>query len=234
MLLLTRKPSLPSASCCPSRLIEREGNKQQLLVALDLQSNGRSRRQRLERTTQTVQCSHGLTIQRANHVSRVQRHLHAGTRRARGNDNSIWVPQVRRHRGNFLINFHPENSQHRHEIFLRVGQRGDLIHIARRLHHRNVESQPLFSAKDVQMDFVSRLQQIEMKRHQRQIVRGLSVHGRQNVSDLHACRFGRAARQHVGDDHAVRSRESTRLNSSHPSISYAVFCLKKKKHSLQV
>src|SRR5690348_18151251 len=28
---------------------------------------------------------------------------------------------------------------------------------------------------------------------------------------------------------AVRDRKSTRLNSSHPSISYAVFCLKKKK-----
>src|SRR6266487_5397328 len=29
-------------------------------------------------------------------------------------------------------------------------------------------------------------------------------------------------------DLAVRDRKSTRLNSSHPSISYAVFCLKKK------
>src|SRR5690348_17727166 len=28
---------------------------------------------------------------------------------------------------------------------------------------------------------------------------------------------------------ATRDRKSTRLNSSHPSISYAVFCLKKKK-----
>src|SRR5690348_17990693 len=28
----------------------------------------------------------------------------------------------------------------------------------------------------------------------------------------------------------LRDRKSTRLNSSHPSISYAVFCLKKKKH----
>src|SRR5690348_18042888 len=28
---------------------------------------------------------------------------------------------------------------------------------------------------------------------------------------------------------ADRDRKSTRLNSSHPSISYAVFCLKKKK-----
>src|SRR5690348_17434546 len=27
-----------------------------------------------------------------------------------------------------------------------------------------------------------------------------------------------------------RDRKSTRLNSSHPSISYAVFCLKKKKY----
>src|SRR5438876_8115987 len=31
-----------------------------------------------------------------------------------------------------------------------------------------------------------------------------------------------------------RDRKSTRLNSSHPSISYAVFCLKKKKHHDQV
>src|SRR3712207_6978311 len=28
-------------------------------------------------------------------------------------------------------------------------------------------------------------------------------------------------------------RKSTRLNSSHANISYAVFCLKKKKHTLQ-
>src|SRR5438876_9144715 len=31
----------------------------------------------------------------------------------------------------------------------------------------------------------------------------------------------------------VRDRKSTRLNSSHPSISYAVFCLKKKKKKNQ-
>src|SRR5690348_18037614 len=30
----------------------------------------------------------------------------------------------------------------------------------------------------------------------------------------------------------ARDRKSTRLNSSHPSISYAVFCLKKKKHTI--
>src|SRR5438876_8358673 len=31
-----------------------------------------------------------------------------------------------------------------------------------------------------------------------------------------------------GGSEACRDRKSTRLNSSHPSISYAVFCLKKK------
>src|SRR3712207_8994253 len=37
---------------------------------------------------------------------------------------------------------------------------------------------------------------------------------------------------HVGphfDSHASIDRKSTRLNSSHANISYAVFCLKKKK-----
>src|SRR2546422_7012455 len=39
----------------------------------------------------------------------------------------------------------------------------------------------------------------------------------------------RAAREH-----AVRDRKSTRLNSSHGYISYAVFCLKKKKNKQQL
>src|SRR5690348_18003549 len=34
-----------------------------------------------------------------------------------------------------------------------------------------------------------------------------------------------------GVDHQLGDRKSTRLNSSHPSISYAVFCLKKKKRT---
>src|SRR5437773_8620645 len=39
------------------------------------------------------------------------------------------------------------------------------------------------------------------------------------------------ARGHSGADHrdVLRDRKSTRLNSSHITISYAVFCLKKKK-----
>src|SRR5688572_32472139 len=34
----------------------------------------------------------------------------------------------------------------------------------------------------------------------------------------------------VGQDRRGRDRKSTRLNSSHSQISYAVFCLKKKKN----
>src|SRR5690348_17518405 len=34
-----------------------------------------------------------------------------------------------------------------------------------------------------------------------------------------------------GSVRAWQDRKSTRLNSSHPSISYAVFCLKKKKQN---
>src|SRR5690348_18340302 len=33
---------------------------------------------------------------------------------------------------------------------------------------------------------------------------------------------------------SYQDRKSTRLNFSHPSISYAVFCLKKKKHTIMI
>src|SRR2546430_13687718 len=36
--------------------------------------------------------------------------------------------------------------------------------------------------------------------------------------------------QRLGREAAQRDRKSTRLNSSHSQISYAVFCLKKKKN----
>src|SRR2546427_3375139 len=41
-------------------------------------------------------------------------------------------------------------------------------------------------------------------------------------------RFGRRP---IPSEHHGRDRKSTRLNSSHSQISYAVFCLKKKKAS---
>src|SRR5439155_16999426 len=37
----------------------------------------------------------------------------------------------------------------------------------------------------------------------------------------------------MGSTLSPADRKSTRLNSSHVAISYAVFCLKKKKHALQ-
>src|SRR3989475_3783472 len=49
-------------------------------------------------------------------------------------------------------------------------------------------------------------------------------------------RAPRVAAERDGDGPAKPDRKSTRLNSSHSQISYAVFCLKKKKtkHSIQV
>src|SRR2546430_8558898 len=49
---------------------------------------------------------------------------------------------------------------------------------------------------------------------------------------LHQPRVGAGARAMGADRLAVRDRKSTRLNSSHSQISYAVFCLKKKKETL--
>src|SRR3712207_7183432 len=45
-------------------------------------------------------------------------------------------------------------------------------------------------------------------------------------------RFDVLAPSHPGYDRSSRDRKSTRLNSSHANISYAVFCLKKKKSIL--
>src|SRR3712207_7257958 len=45
----------------------------------------------------------------------------------------------------------------------------------------------------------------------------------------HAARAGRVADEVGEADGQLADRKSTRLNSSHANISYAVFCLKKKK-----
>src|SRR5699024_12714939 len=51
--------------------------------------------------------------------------------------------------------------------------------------------------------------------------------------DPDACR-GRGRGGHQGAHHpGGQDRKSTRLNSSHVSISYAVFCLKKKKNEIK-
>src|SRR5574337_1559278 len=54
----------------------------------------------------------------------------------------------------------------------------------------------------------------------------LSVHESRRQKATHCCRAG----QQQGEQRPIDAdRKSTRLNSSHHSISYAVFCLKKKK-----
>src|SRR3712207_7511729 len=52
-------------------------------------------------------------------------------------------------------------------------------------------------------------------------VRGLGVRGRPAVAQ--------GVGPGLGDGGVRQDRKSTRLNSSHANISYAVFCLKKKK-----
>src|SRR2546430_12251699 len=57
---------------------------------------------------------------------------------------------------------------------------------------------------------------------------GEGVHPlRDAAQPLGAVIHGVHARHH-GEEHLRRDRKSTRLNSSHSQISYAVFCLKKK------
>src|SRR5438128_8394820 len=69
---------------------------------------------------------------------------------------------------------------------------------------------------------------------------------RATAGGLEAARAGERLLGGVGQDHAAAARDpalrravlevdrkSTRLNSSHGSISYAVFCLKKKKKQIR-
>src|SRR5256885_4440974 len=63
-------------------------------------------------------------------------------------------------------------------------------------------------------------------------------HGQPRVALLHDSRSGRAALRYLAGRFLedrwrlhMEDRKSTRLNSSHLVISYAVFCLKKKKTS---
>src|SRR3712207_8687663 len=53
------------------------------------------------------------------------------------------------------------------------------------------------------------------------------------VVNVAARQFGFAARENLLDEGGVRDRKSTRLNSSHANISYAVFCLKKKNKNIK-
>src|SRR3712207_9397128 len=59
------------------------------------------------------------------------------------------------------------------------------------------------------------------------VTNGVVPAGRDVVAAMH--KPDRVAGGHITLDDRRRDRKSTRLNSSHANISYAVFCLKKKK-----
>src|SRR5690242_20889890 len=65
------------------------------------------------------------------------------------------------------------------------------------------------------------------------LFRSIFGHAKQAVVDIAHGEQGGVVVDEPGDEHArlgvAPDRKSTRLNSSHMSISYAVFCLKKKK-----
>src|SRR2546429_3977912 len=50
--------------------------------------------------------------------------------------------------------------------------------------------------------------------------------------ELNATSIDELQKSAAGVKHAAQDRKSTRLNSSHGYISYAVFCLKKKKNNI--
>src|SRR5438309_7860473 len=66
-------------------------------------------------------------------------------------------------------------------------------------------------------------------RHHQQPVRFGFVAGRAPDRQLLSIEHREDVVLAVTPDWPIRDRKSTRLNSSHSSISYAVFCLKKKK-----
>src|SRR5438067_6122619 len=65
--------------------------------------------------------------------------------------------------------------------------------------------------------------------HERELRLVVARHRDARGVDLGEARVGEQRPLAVGQD-----RKSTRLNSSHVSISYAVFCLKKKKNNREV
>src|SRR5438876_4326157 len=81
--------------------------------------------------------------------------------------------------------------------------------------HRNLHSFPTRRSSDLEQALRRRLVADDLLARQRD-QRAVGVEHGQLLADPAGVR---------GD----RDRKSTRLNSSHPSISYAVFCLKKKK-----
>src|SRR5690348_18208841 len=83
----------------------------------------------------------------------------------------------------------------------------------------------LFRSREVLTDFILIDRVLRFAQHVVVIREIPSIESR--IGGAGILRFERGKRRDFLTRH--RDRKSTRLNSSHPSISYAVFCLKKKK-----
>src|SRR3712207_8479531 len=73
---------------------------------------------------------------------------------------------------------------------------------------------------------------VERRVRRRAHARGAPARARATDSIASTTAWGRCSGSGGRAGGANRDRKSTRLNSSHANISYAVFCLKKKKHKL--
>src|SRR3712207_8865847 len=74
------------------------------------------------------------------------------------------------------------------------------------------------------------VQQMRMTVATRSVSRGLArVEPEGGTLVAYAAKAGQVAEDGTGQNSPFVDRKSTRLNSSHANISYAVFCLKKKK-----
>src|SRR5205807_9611610 len=105
-----------------------------------------------------------------------------------------------------------------------VGYCHYIFFFQRSLHHRDLHSFPTRRSSDLHVD-VERTSKIGRRRdrHQTRVV--IDVDG---VVDCFGGGLGGVKKIRVLVLHIRRDRKSTRLNSSHLVISYAVFCLKKK------
>src|SRR3712207_7770574 len=85
----------------------------------------------------------------------------------------------------------------------------------------------LFRSQDMLVERSFRVQQ-RVGHHSFRLQFGRSRHRQTQLSDRTALHMVKLLA------HLSKDRKSTRLNSSHANISYAVFCLKKKKTSVTI